>query len=267
MLSAAETNLHEAILELDARWEELDVLFNVAQEYDQSDPAHTSVCHAITVLLCSHMEGALKALSMAVVADINDNDDFASAPTALKQAFVRHVLLEGALNDDGKIAHAAHVLSNASVEINEKDLFGANHNPKATVIERYASHFGVTGILGYYSRSRLEEVFTSDEVLSSTLISDLRQACLVGASSYPYDYSPASDYSLSSKGNRKAAEGLFGDYLDAVLTNRHAVVHGNELSDAVGIKTLKGNQLKMKALVYGYVQIVGSAVASAQVKK
>ena len=263
MPSMAETSLHQELEKLDTRWNELSILVAVANGYEQESSEYSSLCRAISILMCSHLEGSLKAISKAITRDINDNVGFSGAPKSLQHAFVEKVLLCGAegVNKNG-VKRIIDKLGDTNIQIDENRLFDSNQNPKISVLEKHGSYLGVTNVLSFFARSDLEKAFEDDKSVSDKLLQEVKCICSAGSREFPYGFD-SSRLRLIDKGQgarRDFSESFFGSFLENLLKKRHDIVHGSELANTVSLVTIKEEIIKVQLLVYGYTIIVGDCL-------
>lgn len=87
------TNLKEEVKLQQARWSELDTLMRIAKELSPEDDEYRSICRSITVLICSHFEGAVKGISKAILRDMNERITFDRFPSNMRNKYVRVAVL------------------------------------------------------------------------------------------------------------------------------------------------------------------------------
>lgn len=251
-----KTNLRTELESLDYRWEELDTLSTIARNYyhaQEEGKEYRALCRTTTVLTCSHLEGALKSVSRAYVCDLNDFSSFENAPTALQRQYVSEVLLaSGDKVDQNAVSRLVAALSRTNFKMNDKELFLKNRNPSKKIVDRFYKMFKgeKADIFTLLASSRLTVVFLGDQAKSKRLLADIRKSCLRGSENYPY---VMSKHYFERENEATTASDMFGPFIEDLLQKRHDIVHGNTLSNDLGIVAIDDYIMKAKLLLYGYV--------------
>lgn len=260
-----ETNLSVELASLAARWDELDVLITTAREYPVDEAAHVSICRSTAVLTCSHFEGAVKAVSKAMVRDVLEQGSFRDLPTEMQMRYTESVLLGSKPIDEGTKKDICKRLCSGyfhpdSIEV--CSLF--DHD--GGVLEKWAKYFGVRQFLNIIKGSGLEEAFEGDTQRTTTMLHYLENLGLNGSSTFPYAFKESDDEhncSISfNKFDTSQSESMFHLFLENTFNRRHAIAHGVDLTSSVGVKGLEGDILKMKLVLLGYVIAVGQSLSA-----
>ena len=249
------TNLKAELENLDARWEELDTLSTIAHGYygKEDGKEYRALCRSTTVLTCSHLEGALKSVSRAVIRDLNDYSSFQNAPTALQRRYVVDVLLaSGDKVDQKAVTRLVDALCGTDFKMDENALFLRNKNPNVNIVDRFYKMFkgDKANIFNLLATSRLAVVFEGDQAKTKRLLTNVRKSCLKGADCYPYTMT---NHYFDNADKASGASDMFGPFLEDLLRKRHDIVHGNTLSNDLGIIAIDEYIAKAKLLLYGYV--------------
>ncbi len=264
-----ETNLSVELAGLAVRWDELDVLIAAARAYPVDKAAHISICRSTAVLTCSHFEGAVKAVSKAMVRDVLEQGSFRDLPTEMQMRFTESVLLGNKPIDEGTKKDICRKLCNGyfhpdSIEV--CSLFDHDSHITGGVLEKWAKYFGVRQLLSIIKGSGLEEAFEGDTQRTTAMLHYLENLGLNGSSTFPYTFAEsedADDCSISfNKLNIFQGESMFQLFLENTFNRRHAIAHGVDLTSSVGVKGLEGDILKMKLILLGYVITVGQSLSA-----
>lgn len=164
-----------------ARWKELDTLIGTAKSFKPESTEYSSVCRSLTVLICSHFEGAIKGISKAILLDINENLGFKSFPDKIKNKYIRITFLNYAvldknekqktrsieISDDRAITHIASMVCRGehNVEIDKLlTMFDHCSSFEMKDLSEWAKFFGVKDFSRKLNNSILTDAFSDREV-------------------------------------------------------------------------------------------------------
>lgn len=258
-----ETNLGREVEKLDARWKELDTLFEIALSFDPEDTKSEYLCRAISVLICAHFEGSIKALSYALIKDLNEDARFHTFPDEIKMSYVREKLYVENPSNDVQIREMAKVLGEGGFRPKDEDLtclFDHNSHINGEVIEKWSKLFGTRNFFSYIAYSELENVFEGSYADGENLLNRLTKDCKTGLKANPYDLEFIENYGLFVHHEEIHKESMYASFLEDTFQRRHGIAHGNDLSNQSGIKQLKIDVIKMRLLLLAYAVIAGAAL-------
>lgn len=263
------------------RWAELDTLIRAARKWEPEDREYASICRSISVLICSHFEGAIKGVSKAIVQDMADNLPFNKFPERLKAKYIRIAFLQYEAvkeknnetikqsrcidADDVAVCHLADMVSRGEHQIDTDRLLTAfDHRSHIDMpgLSEYGKWFGVCNFAARLGRSDLEDAF-ADSGTAEEIRKAVEKRCMYGASYFPYRYKDISTFGLNDFAmDEKIAKGdtFFKSFLEEVLRRRHQIAHGNDLNCSRGASELIHDIIKMRILLSAYTLMIGNAI-------
>lgn len=243
---------------------ELNTLVAKAGEIEESDEVlYNAICRATSVLLASHLEGFIKDLTEALVADLNEKlTRFERMPEALQRAFCRKILyFEGANGNEvnGRIEQLITFFRKHSVPIENKAFtYKENDNKNSTTafIDSLFAKLGVPDVITSIANSRFEVVFDNDDQTNSKLLKDLARLRPFLAK-FPHRRIPK-QYRPTPRQKTDKNTSLWHLYIEEILTRRHKVAHGNTLDNETSWKDLRLDVVKMEVLIQGLMYSAAS---------
>ena len=175
------TALFELAVSVPSRVEELRTLVEKARDIETKDERlYNALCRATCVLLASHLEGFIKDLTEAIVADLNANiEAFSDMPGAVQQTFCEKIaFFEGVkkeeIDERVKQLKAFFVQNTVPVDLNAFTYKESqNKNPSANFIDAAFKKIGIPDILASISGNLFEVVFDNDRRTDYKLLRDL----------------------------------------------------------------------------------------------
>jgi len=251
------TAIYNLAMSIPSRIGELNRLVAQASECEKSDEVlYNALCRAISVLLTSHLEGFLKDLTDAIIADLNEKlVKFEKMPRALQRAFCKQIVsYEGVSGKDidTRVEQLIQFFTKYSVPI-EHGAFSyreaENKNSSVAVIESAFAKLGIPDIISSIANSRFEVVFDNDSQTNVRLLRDLKRMRVFLVRfphrKLPKHYTPK----MRQKIDKKAT--LWHLFIEEILVRRHNVAHGNTLENETTWRDLKMDILKLEVLVQG----------------
>ena len=71
----------------DARWDEVNVLIQMAEQIGTDDDKYNVLCRAAIVLVVANLEGCLQEIIRCLIDDININNAFSVSSNRMKRTF------------------------------------------------------------------------------------------------------------------------------------------------------------------------------------
>lgn len=175
------TALFELAISIPSRVQELHALVDQAQTSEQTNELlYNALCRATSVLLASHLEGFIKELTEALMADLNDNlASFSDMPAAIQFTFCEKIaFFEGAKREeiDERIKQLKTFFGQNTVPVDLKAFTykeSPNRNPTANFVDTAFARIGIPDILQSISSPRFEVVFDNDNRTNYILQRDL----------------------------------------------------------------------------------------------
>ncbi|WP_363351207.1 HEPN domain-containing protein [Methylocystis echinoides] len=223
------------------------------------------MCRSTSVLIASHLEGFVKDFSRSVIVDFNFfRKNFHNMPRKLQRTFCHKILFFEGVEQrhiDKRVTQLTEFFEKNSVSI-DLDAFqyneNPNKNPSASVVEAVFDKIGISSILTCVSGRYFEGVF-EDSINKSFLINRNIRRWRMIFYHYPY-HTPPKDFKISPmqvKG--RSDRTLWHDYIDTVLTRRHAVAHG-DLGNEATSNELASDIMKLSVLMHAIAYGVAFAV-------
>jgi|GEM_PF-1287127 hypothetical protein len=219
-----------------------------------------SLCRSCCVLLVSHLEGFIKDVNKAIIADLNDNvGEFSSMPESLKRSFCEKIAFYDGVPDDEKNERTKQLLAyfeSNTVPINFSAFRykeSSNKNPTSNFIDNSFVKYGIHGLLNTLSKGLLYQVFENDIHKDYKAVRHSRRDrnFLI---KFPYKIYP--DYYKFQYKNKKEAtstKSLWYDYIDHILNQRHKIVHGDTTENNSSILNLRKDIAKLNILMHGII--------------
>jgi hypothetical protein len=271
------TAVFELAISIPGRVKELNTLVEHASECEQeNEPLYNALCRATAVLLASHLEGFIKELTSALVADLNFNSgSFNLMPAVLQRTFCERIAYyEGVQQQDvdDRIQQLIAFFSENSVPIDLTAISykqNPNKNPTANLIDGAFRKLGVPEILGAVSGGRFDVVFDNDKRNNYLLLRDLVRfrSCLYV---FPYRRLPT-HYSFKFRADKSKSraqpQSLWLTFIEGILVRRHKVAHGDTLDNDTTWEELALDITKLQVLMQGLMYAATTWFASSNAGK
>lgn len=270
-MSSVQTSdvMHENVLKqeyegLEDRWNELNLLINLAEDissntsYIEYDLTYKSLCRSISVLLTSHVEGALKAIIVGFIDDLNqDVNVFAEYPDSIARNFIKNFFFNSTIKDEQKITEIFEQIKETNYKINSNYFKNIHTNAKPDAIVKYGQFVGINSIINCYANSLLEEVFTDDKEEINSILQEIKEYISNSLCSFPYQTDGIEKFRLNFSSSRRTCNAsLFKDFLDNISRTRNSVAHGDYDNNYTDTVILRKNLIKIQFLIYGFILII-----------
>lgn len=239
--------------DIESRFEEIDTLLELAKENIHSTNKYQSLCRSAHVLLVSHIEGIYKDVVKDVIDDLNNNTKFYEIKDKIFYTFVGH-FINTPINDDNynKIKEKLWLSFKDYKTDLKQDPFLRVDNKNATpkILEEILSKFGEKNFFKTLKKSRLEIVFENNLKTSEKELKRIKNYLKKGIEVFPY-LVDKNYYSNNDEKDKKA--GLFEDFLNEFLRDRHSIIHGNTMNNPKNHNEILDSKIKIETLSYAFI--------------
>lgn len=247
---------------IEKRFSEVDTLLLLAQANKSNDQIYSSLCRSAHVLLVSHVEGIYKDIVKDVIDDLNSNIDFINLSESIFRTFSLHFIHSADVNQAGneKVKNKlweAFKGYKCNLKI-EPFLRVDNKNPTQKILEDILNKFGEKDFFVSLANSKLEIVFENSKNISLKELSRIKRYTKNGTQNFPYTVDKS--YYLSSLAsnhitskNKRAKKGLFEEFLEEFLKDRHSIVHGSRLDNPKNSHEIELSKIKIEILIYAFI--------------
>lgn len=247
------------------RWQEIELLISKAEENEEGSEFSDALCRATIILMAAQLEGYVKDLIKAIIADLNDNVEFDVLPKAIKKTYAKYFL---DTENDNKIKSLQEIFREFRVKLQDSPFLLENKNASPGIIEKYVMNFGIEDFFSYLHNSQLDVLFQNEVESSNILIDEFKRYLLERTKNFPYTteletYSLVKEPIKVNKKNRE--EFLWVTFLDNLMQARHSVAHGSLFNNDLTIETLKGYKRKAKIIQYSIATILTNQVCSVNI--
>jgi hypothetical protein len=237
---------------------------------EQEDAQYAAVCRACSVLLVSHLEGFVKELCKAIADDLTTNlGSFARMPEAMKRAFCEKIASYDNVPKEEieqRIKQLSAYFTANSVTID----FAAfsykenkNRNMGADVIDAALAKIGIPTAVYSASGTVFDGIFSGDDFLAFMLMRDLKKYRSV-LRRFPFSLLPRRyvfSYRVAKKGGQ-SAETIWHAYLEQIMARRHAIAHGDTMTNDVTLEELSHDVRKMSVFMHAVMFASANYVAT-----
>lgn len=252
---------------IENRFNEIDTLLNLAQKSIKQPTTYSTLCRSAHVLLVSHVEGIYKDIVRDTIDDLNRNTDFI---TVKKTIFKTHSLHFIQNRENSKLSEYNKIPENERfTEVIKDRLWEAfknnktelilepflrtdNKNPTPKILEEILKKFGENSFFNSLKDSRLEVVFENDFKSSIRELNRIKKYLNKGVQNFPYNVDKSYFYNSDSAKSKKE-KGLFEEFLNEFLSDRHKIVHGQTLDNPKNDKEIEISKLKIEILIYAFI--------------
>lgn len=236
----------------DARWMEVNLLLNLAEEMEDTDPKYNVLCRASIVLVVANLEGFLKEVLKNVIKDINLNNFFKHTSYQMKETFCGQFIDLSDKSLKKKVKRLVETLEELDTQYTiEPFLYENNRNPKVSVIDKLFSEVGGNNFFRYITDCDIEKVFENDTDYSQALIINMKNAIIRGTESFPYCVNLQQvPFNFTNKKVNK--ECLWNIFINETLKARHTVAHGVSFEDTMAKGEILNIIEKVKILELAY---------------
>lgn len=242
---------------IDARFSEIDTLLNLAKQYKMDAEKYSALCRSAHVLLVSHVEGIYKDIVKDIIDDLNNNTEFNSIPLSIFRTF--SIDFTNPKSDDDKFNEVLKdklklICNDYKTKLNHHPFLRVdNKNPTAKILEEILKKFGEKDFFKSLSNSRLEIVFQNNMKASLKELERIKKYIKKGTLTYPYLVDKSYYYNSNFQTNSTKRKGLFEEFLEEFLKDRHAIVHGNVIKNPTNDFEIFTSKLKIEILIYAFI--------------
>lgn len=241
---------------IESRFNEISILISLAAENISDATKYSALCRSAHVLLVSHVEGIYKELVKDVIDDLNLFTEFCDIKDAIFKTHSNHFIH---INENDKSvekikAKLKQAFKNYKTElILEPFLRVENKNPTPQILEEILKKFGENRFFISLFESRLEIVFENDKRTSKKELDRIKRYTLSGVRKFPYLVDKSYFYNYDSSNIKKDKKGLFEEFLNQFLNDRHKIVHGQTLDNPKNHAEILDSKVKIEILVYAFI--------------
>lgn len=262
-----DTEVYTFLNTAEDRWREIELLISKAEENEEGSEFYDVLCRATIILMAAQLEGYVKDLIKAIIADLNDNVEFEILPKAMKKTYAKYFL---DTENDIKIKFLQEIFEEFRVKLKDYPFLLANKNTSPGIIEKYVINFGIEDFFSYLHNSYFDALFQNNVELSNSLIEDFKNYLFVNTRNFPFTteldtFSLVKDPIKVTKRNRD--QFLWVTFLDNLMQARHSVAHGSLFNNDLTVETLKDYKRKSKIVQYSIATILTNQVCSVNDKE
>ncbi len=247
--------------QIEKRFNEIDVLLNLASLYQSNDEIYQSLCRSAQVLLVSHFEGLYREICRDVIDDINFNTKFFEVKKVIFSSycdfFIQNNESPESTNNIRLKLWEAFKDYPSSLKV-EPFISFDNRNPTPQIIETILKKFGIRNFFWSIGGSDLDIVFEDQKSKTLKLRNKLFQYVKMKTSKYPYTIDK-SFYHPVEKANEKKTKTLWEDFINNFLKERHSIVHGHVLDNPNNHESLSEAKIKLEILLCAFIINICSA--------
>ncbi|SHF60221.1 HEPN domain-containing protein [Chryseobacterium sp. OV279] len=240
-----------------SRFNEIEILLQLTEENVSHPARYAALCRSAHVLLVSHVEGIYKDIVKDVIDDLNFNTDFFC--NVKKDIFKTHSLhFIHTVENDKSAEKIKEKLWNAFKDcktqlILEPFLRTDNKNPTPQILEEILKKFGEEHFFRSLIESRLEVVFENNKKLSLKELEKIKRHTTNGVQNFPYTLDKSYFYNFNLPNLGKDKKGLFEEFLNQFLNDRHKIVHGQALDNPKNHTEILESKVKIEILMYAFI--------------
>lgn len=238
---------------IESRFEEIDILLNLAEDNIDNSVKYKSLCRSAHVLLVSHVEGIYKDVVKDVLDDLNNNTIFIELNSKIFHTSCGYYISSDV--SDKNYEKTKKKLWDTFKELKsdlklEPFLRVDNKNPMPKIFEDILIKFGEKNFFKSLKKSKLEIVFENDIRISKRELSRIKRRLKKGILEFPYKVNRDSYCSYEEKDNSK---GLFEVFLNQLLKDRHSIIHGNTIDSPRNHNEIIDSKIKVEVLLYAFI--------------
>lgn len=252
---------------IENRFKEIDTLLNLAQKNTADSTTYSTLCRSAHVLLVSHVEGIYKDIVRDTIDDLNRNTDFISIKKVIFKTHSLHFIQN---RENSKFSEKNKFIENEKfTEVIKDRLWEAfknnktelilepflridNKNPTPKILDEILKKFGENSFFNSLKDSRLEIVFENDSKSSIRELNRIKNYLNKGVQNFPYCVDK-NYYCNNDSTKSKKDKGLFEEFLNEFLSDRHKIVHGQTLDNPKNDKEIEISKLKIEILIYAFI--------------
>ncbi|WP_286909429.1 MAE_28990/MAE_18760 family HEPN-like nuclease [Clostridium sp. UBA1652] len=234
--------------DFDARWNEVDILINMADELSDDDPKFQVICRATIVLMVANLEGFLSESLKCLIGDINSNQYFKYTSEKMKETYCMQFFDSNEKGNEKKIRKLITIFDELDTKYTiEPFLYENNKNPKASVVEKIFGEVGGRNFFGFITDCDIEKVFENDIQFNITLISKMKQVLINGTVEFPY-LIDIDNIGFNLENSRVDKDCLWQVFINQTLKSRNSVAHGISRDNNMLLSEIKETKEKIVIL-------------------
>lgn len=232
----------------DDRWDEVNVLIQMAEQIGTDDEKYNVLCRAAIVLVVANLEGCLQEIIRCLIDDININNAFLVSSNRMKRTFCAQFIDKDSKGYEKKITKMMDLFEQANIQYTVEPFFYENNkNPKASVIEKYFDEIVDKNFWGYITDCSIEKVFENDNEFITNMTEQLSEILERGVKEFPYSIDTSSiEFNLTK--TKVSDDCLWKTFLNQTLKARHNVAHGISFDNTMSIEEIKSTREKIVIL-------------------
>lgn len=241
---------------IENRFNEIDTLLDLAKKNISNNSIYSSLCRSAHVLLVSHVEGIYKDIVRDIIDDLNRNTVYIEIKDSIFRTHSAHFILN---NENDKAAETIknrlwYALKNHKTElILEPFLRVDNKNPTPKILEEILKKFGQDIFFDSLINSRLEVVFENNTKNSEKELQRIKKYLISGVKEFPYTVDKSYFYNFSPPKLAKGQKGLFEEFLNDFLNDRHNIIHGQTLNYKKNHIEIADSKIKIEILIFAFI--------------
>ncbi len=241
---------------IESRFHEIDTLLELAKENVLNSTKYAALCRSAHVLLVSHVEGIYKDIVRDIIDDLNFHTNFCNVKQPI---FKTHALHFIHVNENDKNTEKIKEKLWSAFKIHKTELVlepflrSDNKNPTPKIMEEILKKFGENTFFNSLIESKLEIVFENDKKTSIRELNRIKKYTNLGVQKYPYAVDKSYFYNFNPPKLGKDKKGLYEEFLNQFLNDRHNIVHGQTLDSPKNHTEILESKIKIEILVYAFV--------------
>lgn len=239
-----------------SRFGEVETLLSLARENISSPTKYIALCRSAHVFLVSHVEGIYKDIVKDIIDDLNLHTNFRNVKKTIFKTHSLHFIhmSESDKSVDKIKERLWNAFKNHKTElVLEPFLRSDNKNPTPKILEEILRKFGEENFFNSLVKSRLEIVFENNMNTSLRELGRIKKYIYSGVQHFPYTVDKSYFYNFSPSNLGKDNKGLFEEFLNQFLDDRHKIVHGQTLDNPKNDVEILESKIKIEILVYAFI--------------
>lgn len=238
------------------RFKEIDILLQLTEDNISNPARYAALCRSAHVLLVSHVEGIYKDIVKDIIDDLNLNTDFCHIKNTIFKTHALHFI--HTKEDEISIEKIKNKLWDAFKHhktelVLEPFLRIDNKNPTPKILDEILKKFGEKKFFNSLIESRLEIVFENDKKTSLKELERIKRQISKGVENFPYTVDKSYFYNFNPPNLGKDKKGLFEEFLNQFLSDRHKIVHGQTLDNPKNHTEILDSKIKIEILIYAFI--------------
>ncbi len=257
----SQTFINLRFEQIEKRFNEIDILLNLATLYQSKTDIYQTLCRSAHVLLVSHFEGLYREVCRDVIDDMNFNTNFYEIKKVIFNSYCSYFIHtnetpESANNIKLKLWEA---FKNHPSSLKVEPFISVdNRNPTPLILETILKKFGVKNFFWSIDSSDLDIVFEDQKSKTLKLRNRLLKYVRSGTRNYPYTVD-SSFYHPIVRENQKKVKTFWEDFINNFLKARHNIVHGHVIDNPNNHEAISQAKIKIEILLYAFIINVCSA--------